>query len=578
MARCAALLALAGGAVAYTTHPTTARISAFVDTMDKAPKLPKMEEMKETECPRCGTAKGGAVNCCSGDGAWAGKCSMVSGEMEHTWTEGFAACIGAATQQQQAVLNASDFGAAETPGGIHEYPGELSKPLQKASEAIAAGFSGSYDSAVAGTMPEVDCNDENSEQCPLWAQKGECEANEVYMRASCKLSCGQCYSKKAEDSKTSALRRKETAEPSPSPSPSPAPAKAVAKAVAVSSPSPLAKTEAAQAKVAEATKAKVAEADPAKAEDASKAKVAAADAKVAAADAKVAAADAKVAATDAERSAEPMVVPYNKTAPENNASPEKVKEDPAHGDVKHGNEYALAERMKLVREQAVRDAAATAEKVKAESLMSKDQKDALDRSEYQAAIATALASAKVATRDPGDRMEVWEEAIKKAVEKKETGLTEKAKVDTLVPGQLRSPTKEEATQASATKQQASPSTTDAAAQAVGAKQAGTTEGVAEVRPFESKTAQFTAFARSSAETRPGEKDDLAPAADAPKEAAWMPPGTPVLPAVTPTEAQTAPAEAIAKVAPAETKASPFAAFATAHAAARELCKGKQGEC
>ena len=151
-------------------------------------------------------------------------------------------------------------------------------------------------------------------------------------------------------------------------------------------------------------------------------------------------------------------------------------------------------------------------------------------------------------------------------------------MDTLVPGQLRSPTKEEATQASATKQQASPSTTDAAAQAVGAKQAGTTEGVAEVRPFESKTAQFTAFARSSAETRPGEKDDLAPAADAPKEAAWMPPGTPVLPAVTPTEAQTAPAEAIAKVAPAETKASPFAAFATAHAAARELCKGKQGEC
>ena len=43
--------------------------------------------MKETECPRCGTAKGGAVNCCSGDGAWAGKCSMVAGEMEHTWTE-----------------------------------------------------------------------------------------------------------------------------------------------------------------------------------------------------------------------------------------------------------------------------------------------------------------------------------------------------------------------------------------------------------------------------------------------------------------------------------------------------------
>ena len=39
---------LAGGAVAYTTHPTAARISAFVDTIDKAgPKLPQMEQMKE---------------------------------------------------------------------------------------------------------------------------------------------------------------------------------------------------------------------------------------------------------------------------------------------------------------------------------------------------------------------------------------------------------------------------------------------------------------------------------------------------------------------------------------------------
>lgn len=544
MARCAALLALAGGAVAYTTHPTAARISAFVDTMDKSPKLPQMEEMKETECPRCGTAKGGAVNCCSGDGAWAGKCSMVAGEMEHTWTEGFASCIGAATQQQQAVLNASDFGAAETAGGIHEFPGELSKPLQKASEAIAAGLSGSYDSAVAGTMPDEKCADENLEQCPLWAQKGECEANQAYMRTACKLSCGQCYSAKTEDSKTSALRRKETqTEPSPSPSPSPAPAKAVA----VSSPSPLAKTEAAQAKEA-APKAKVAEAAPAQAAEAPKLKEVAADAERSA---------------QAKAAQEEAVGKYNKTAPENNASPEKPKEDPAHGDVKHGNEYALAERMKLVREQAVRDAATTAEKVKAESLMSKDQKDALDRSEYQAAIASALASAKTATRDPGDRMEVWEEAIKKAVEKKEAGSTETAKVDTLVPGQLRSPTKEEA---SATKQQASQSA-EAGAEAV-AK-----EGVAEVRPFESKTAQFTAFARSSAETRPGEKDDLAPASDAPKAAVWMPPGTPV---VTPTEAQTAPAET--KAAPAETKAAPFAAFATAHAAARELCKGKQGEC
>merc|ERR1719409_1674132 len=103
------------------------------------------------------------------------------------------------------------------------------------------------------------------------------------------------------------------------------------------------------------------------------------------------------------------------------------EEDPAHGDVKHANEYALAERQRLVREQAAREAAATAEKVKAESLMTKEEKDALDRSEYQAAIANALASAKVATRDPGDRMEVWEAAINKAVQKKEAASTGAAK-------------------------------------------------------------------------------------------------------------------------------------------------------
>lgn len=215
--------------------------------------------------------------------------------------------------------------------------------------------------------------------------------------------------------------------------------------------------------------------------------------------------------------------------------------------MKHANEYALAERQRLVREQAAREAAATAEKVKAESLMTKEEKDALDRSEYQAAIANALASAKVATRDPGDRMEVWEAAINKAVQKKEAASTGAAKVETLSPGQLRSPTKEEAVASVATTQASQPA------------DAGAKEGVADVRPFESKTTQFTAIASSSAETRP----------DAPKAAVWMPPGTPVVPAGTSSEAQTAPAE---------TKASPFAAFATAHAAARELCKGKQGEC
>ena len=75
------------------------------------------------------------------------------------------------------VLNASDFGAAET---------WVNLKMRELEDA--------------GTMPEALCADKNLKMCPLWAQKGECEANPDYMRASCKLSCGLWYSKKAEDS------------------------------------------------------------------------------------------------------------------------------------------------------------------------------------------------------------------------------------------------------------------------------------------------------------------------------------------------------------------------------------------
>ena len=107
-------------------------------------------------------------------GAWAGKCSMVAGEMEHTWAEGFAACIGAATQQQQAVLNASDALGAETPGGIHEYPGELSRPLQKASEAIASCLS------KPETYVAVCVNDGNADGMSFGGTTDPCAVGCVY--------------------------------------------------------------------------------------------------------------------------------------------------------------------------------------------------------------------------------------------------------------------------------------------------------------------------------------------------------------------------------------------------------------
>merc|ERR1740117_2339704 len=42
-------------------------------------------------CATCGKNDGGATNCCSAGGDWAGKCSE-SLSAEHTWKEGFGAC------------------------------------------------------------------------------------------------------------------------------------------------------------------------------------------------------------------------------------------------------------------------------------------------------------------------------------------------------------------------------------------------------------------------------------------------------------------------------------------------------
>jgi len=40
--------------------------------------------------------------------------------------------------------------------------------------------------------PEVlDCKD-NKDNCPIWADEGECQANPAFMRAECRLSCNLC--------------------------------------------------------------------------------------------------------------------------------------------------------------------------------------------------------------------------------------------------------------------------------------------------------------------------------------------------------------------------------------------------
>ena len=44
---------------------------------------------------------------------------------------------------------------------------------------------------------EDDCTDSNL-YCEDWAREGECEKNKLYMRLSCKYSCGECRSGKNE--------------------------------------------------------------------------------------------------------------------------------------------------------------------------------------------------------------------------------------------------------------------------------------------------------------------------------------------------------------------------------------------
>ncbi|XP_031558727.1 putative tyrosinase-like protein tyr-3 [Actinia tenebrosa] len=37
-----------------------------------------------------------------------------------------------------------------------------------------------------------ECKDSNTVQCPLWAKRGECEKNKIYMHKNCAKSCKIC--------------------------------------------------------------------------------------------------------------------------------------------------------------------------------------------------------------------------------------------------------------------------------------------------------------------------------------------------------------------------------------------------
>jgi len=97
-------------------------------------------------CATCGKNDGGATNCCSAGGDWAGKCSE-SLSAEHTWKEGFRAC----NNETQEV----------------------------ATETTARQ---QYD--------KLKCEDKEND-CAAWATSGECGNNPGFMLDSCCRSCVQ---------------------------------------------------------------------------------------------------------------------------------------------------------------------------------------------------------------------------------------------------------------------------------------------------------------------------------------------------------------------------------------------------
>ena len=523
----AALLALAGGAVAYTTRPSSAaRISAFAAFAD--PKMQK-EQAKGSvaDCSKCGRARGGALNCCSAGGAWAGTCTdALSDGGEHTWAEGFVACKAAA---QEEALSHSEYVAAAPVGGMDDMAPvggmddmadlpELTPSQHETLKSTQAAM-GRADSAAL-----ENCKDDDPEQCPAWAQLGECDSNAAYMHSSCRLSCGAC-------SKTLSARRKLKLKPSPSPAPaaspspaaSPAPSKALKKAEAKADKAERAaeKLES-KAEKAEAEATRVAEEAAEKLES----QAAKAEKKAEKAEVKEQAAEEK--AEQAEEKAEKAQDKWDQAERAQEKAQEKAQEAQAQegrqeqaqeeeeikaeeraeaivksnaevkAAVKAGEQEpetaqesakrVAAERQKVVREQLAREAEQQAAKKAAEAKMSKEEKDAADRAEYEAAIAKAMEGAKTAARDPNDRMEVWEAAInKKTKEGKTDGVGNK-----LEAGQLRAPTKQELATA-AIHQDMSGGGTDSPLSADGVK-------AQQLSQTQSKGA-FSAFASASAEAR-----------------------------------------------------------------------------
>ena len=114
-----------------------------------------------------------------------------------------AAVIAVAAVALQMLLSPSGGLLASVLGGgaEREPPPRPTETAQRAAAATAAKSTElPKDYAPPKKLPQsrpkepkgtADCHDE-TESCEAWASAGECERNAAYMKASCRLSCGEC--------------------------------------------------------------------------------------------------------------------------------------------------------------------------------------------------------------------------------------------------------------------------------------------------------------------------------------------------------------------------------------------------
>ena len=133
--RCFVVACAFAHAAGYTARSHRAHLSLLAGDTAIEDKGPSEKKAKVTTCSKCGFNDKGAGNCCSNGGAWQGTCKEEGGD--HTFVEGFNACIGAnemAAPPDLSDVVVSEHGSEQTMPSLYAGAFEADKPAAPADE------------------------------------------------------------------------------------------------------------------------------------------------------------------------------------------------------------------------------------------------------------------------------------------------------------------------------------------------------------------------------------------------------------------------------------------------------------